>query len=1563
MGMRAECLKAVVAGVVVVLVGGVLTGGFPDGVSGQMPGLTGPSVVVAEKSVEPESVEPAPAPEKQPPAKLPEPELVETLVVAEKSVELESVDPVPAPEKQPSGVPEPVEPEPVKQPSQELPEPEPEFEEPPVPLRQNSEVPVVSISVVGEGRVAEGGSLVFRMSVTPRAAVPLKVGFYFSGGEAVFGEDFHPRIETFGLYDFTYQSHVVIPAGGPGATLMVRTVRDGVPETQESVVIRLHGGAGYGYSLSEAAADRSARGVIMDDGLAMLSVNMVEADREFVEGEPVPFEFRLPDRLDHTVLVSYRFEYSSDALVPFGRRNSQTYQVGLRPGMQWTRVFAPTRDNLAFARDQQVSLVVFAVRGALLEDDVARVRLDRAVRDNDAHTVSLVGVEVTQGTQSWDRSVRLVQNRSTAVRVFFELEELAARTFGEPDSIRVRGVVLRGQVVDENRQPVGEPFGVQRPLNDGVAVFRELADACLADDGWQESSCRGDLDSSLNFLVPNAWHAELAAGQGLRLEVVFPSHLRVLCEVPTGAVQVLDTNEARGFRDCEDNNAFTDTVLFEHVEPPTLVFAGAAIHNGMNNFDVLAAERDFTALRVQAQRALSVLPLPDDTEVRFMTLDQNDPIVNMSDVRLPAPTREDPHRVVRVANPDRRDISAAVLLEIDRRKRSDAAFAGLDDQNSIVVVVTDCTENCRGTDGTGAAFRGSPVRGFRVAWVDLGDTGSRDYYNRVSNRNTTAHELGHTLGQPHTFRGEGQGFCSEGGDTGGVVYPVAHRAALRQLGFAGTGSRRTQEVAGTAESVSIGVGRSPSGLLPLLGPATSGVLNRDSEVWGLDVYALKKRYGVAADFFPAWDGAWGDYPARGAGNTYAAATSPERLVASNPRHVFALMSYCSAVTGSPVQSRWLDADTHARVLDLIEQVRGQDPLVAAAGGPVEDTVAQGSDTAIDVAPLFKTAAADAQIRYELVTRDGSPLSGIGYKFDTSQGAQLKIFGREAGEYDLMLRAIVPSNEPLIIEVDGHSETVASLQQDAVATVPVRVTVMDVSLRASGAAGALSVREGDSATLDVSGLFEHSPPSVTPVYEVVVPTDAAGNYAASIAGNKLTVQTMEGSAGSYAFEVQASLEYPAPTLDDPDRKLTPSVPVRISLEVVPFRVTATDKAATLPVGRGSTATLDLAEHFDYAPEDAAIAYSLDVSSVTGSPFTHSITGSILTVTAPDVRNDTRYDLVLTATITDSDDPTQQATATKPLSLAVTLRLADITHRFSNDNTRLEIYSNPTLLSLPAEIDQLTNLTQLYIRHNSSLVSLPAELGQLTNLTQLNINGNDRLVSLPAELGQLTNLTQLNIWANDGLVSLPAELGQLTNLTQLFFWGNDGLVSLPAELGQLTNLTLLNIRSNPVLASLPAELGQLTNLAHLFIVGNDGLVSLPAELGQLTNLIQLYISNHDGLVSLPAELGQLANLTRLGIFDNDLLASLPAELGQLTNLTLLSIDGNDGLVSLPAELGRLTNLTWLDIRNNDGLVTLPAELGQLTNLTRLDIWDNSGLVSLPAVLRSLCNSTIGYCQRDR
>lgn len=264
----------------------------------------------------------------------------------------------------------------------------------------------------------------------------------------------------------------------------------------------------------------------------------------------------------------------------------------------------------------------------------------------------------------------------------------------------------------------------------------------------------------------------------------------------------------------------------------------------------------------------------------------------------------------------------------------------------------------------------------------------------------------------------------------------------------------------------------------------------------------------------------------------------------------------------------------------------------------------------------------------------------------------------------------------------------------------------------------------------------------------------------------------------------------------------------------------------------------------------------------------------------------------------------------------------------------------LISLPPEIGQLTNLTQLDLAGNQ-LTSLPIEIGQLISLTRLIIADN-KLIELPAEIGQITNLAHLNL-SNNQLTNLSPELWKLTELITLFISDNP-LSGVPVELWQRTDWTALGLNSLNI-TSLPTEIGQLTNLRSLDLSDNQ-LTNLPTALWELPKLKNLLISGNP-LLGLPAELWQKTDWERLGLSSLKLV-SVPSKVSQFTNLKILDLSDNQ-LTSLPPEIGQLVNLENFYLYKNQ-LTSLPNEIGQLTKLISLSVWDNQ-LTNLPTEVAQL------------
>ena len=218
-------------------------------------------------------------------------------------------------------------------------------------------------------------------------------------------------------------------------------------------------------------------------------------------------------------------------------------------------------------------------------------------------------------------------------------------------------------------------------------------------------------------------------------------------------------------------------------------------------------------------------------------------------------------------------------------------------------------------------------------------------------------------------------------------------------------------------------------------------------------------------------------------------------------------------------------------------------------------------------------------------------------------------------------------------------------------------------------------------------------------------------------------------------------------------------------------------------------------------------------------------------------------------------------------------------------------------IPAELGNLTSLTQLVLGENQLSGPIPAELGNLTSLRLLTLKFNQLSGPIPAELGNLTSLGFLSLELNQLSGPIPAELGDLTSLTQLVLELNQLSGPIPAELGDLTSLTGLWLHDNQLSGPIPAELGNLTRLGVLRLGKNQLSGPIPAELGNLTRLGFLTLSENQLSGQIPAELGKLTRLNRLWLHDNQLSGPIPAELGNLTRLDALVIDTATGLCLAP------------------------------------------------------------------
>jgi len=269
-------------------------------------------------------------------------------------------------------------------------------------------------------------------------------------------------------------------------------------------------------------------------------------------------------------------------------------------------------------------------------------------------------------------------------------------------------------------------------------------------------------------------------------------------------------------------------------------------------------------------------------------------------------------------------------------------------------------------------------------------------------------------------------------------------------------------------------------------------------------------------------------------------------------------------------------------------------------------------------------------------------------------------------------------------------------------------------------------------------------------------------------------------------------------------------------------------------------------------------------------------------------------------------------------------------FFSEWTHLEslyLNGNDITGTIPKSIQHLSSIEVLWLGGNNLGGSIVSEIGDLTSLKDLNLENNYRkdvsgqrgfVTSVPAELNQLTNLESLSL-SDNSLSGLVPNLSELISLRRLQLSGNYFEGQLPPALGRLEMLEELDLSFNWLSSTIPQEYGNMISLASLKLQSNYN-----DEQGYFTWGIKS---------SIPSELGQLKNLRHINLSDNYITGTLIKELGQLPRLQTLHMQNNDLNGPIPTEYSNCASLREILLQDNsiDGeLYSMPEEICHLPQL---------------------------------
>ncbi len=190
-----------------------------------------------------------------------------------------------------------------------------------------------------------------------------------------------------------------------------------------------------------------------------------------------------------------------------------------------------------------------------------------------------------------------------------------------------------------------------------------------------------------------------------------------------------------------------------------------------------------------------------------------------------------------------------------------------------------------------------------------------------------------------------------------------------------------------------------------------------------------------------------------------------------------------------------------------------------------------------------------------------------------------------------------------------------------------------------------------------------------------------------------------------------------------------------------------------------------------------------------------------------------------------------------------------------------------------------LVSIWLDNNNLSGSIPATINQFTDLQTLNFNFNELFGEIPPELGSLVNLSILSLASNQLSGNIPSELGSLIKLKRLILQNNQLSGTLPNEIENLTKIEYLYIFNNQnIRGKVPSGIKNFT-LFKSFRIQNNSFVFLDIE--EDHNAIDAIIQSHNNTTG-----SQFVYSPQAKVDQSEVLSVAPGQSITLTSTALTS-----------------------------------------------------------------------------